>query len=101
MDLLFRQRQRRIFPQMFLFSLCLWGIKFTDHFPSVVNGVQFPIKQEPPVCRGWRLVCWKKGSWLLRKAQGSPALQHTALALAPDRRAFRVRLDPFQSARSC
>ena len=44
MDFLFRQRQRRIFSQMFLFSLSLWGIKFTDHFPSVVNGVKFPIK---------------------------------------------------------
>ena len=19
-----------------------------------------PLKQEPPVCRGWRLVCWKR-----------------------------------------
>ena len=101
MDLLFRQRQRRIFSQMLLLSLSLWGIKFTDHFPSVVNRVKFPIKQEPPVCRGWRLVCWKKGSWWLREAQGSPALQHTTLALASDRRAFRVRPDPFQSARSC
>ena len=41
------------------------------------------------------------GSWWLREAQGSPALQHTTLALASDRRAFRVRPDPFQSARSC
>ena len=32
---------------------------------------------------------------------GSPAFQHTALALASDRREFRVRPDPFQSARSC
>ena len=37
----------------------------------------------------------------MREAQGSPAFQHTALALASDRREFRVRPDPFQSARSC
>ena len=37
----------------------------------------------------------------MREAQGSPAFQHTALALASDRRVFRVRPDPFQSARSC
>ena len=43
---------------MFIFSPCLWRIKFTDHFPSVVHGVKFLMKQEPPVCRGWRLVGW-------------------------------------------
>ena len=83
--------------QMFPFTLCLWGIKFTDHFPSVVHGVKFLMKQVPAVCHGWRLVCWKKGSWYLR----SPAFQHTALALASDRREFRARTDPFKSARSC
>ena len=99
MDLQFRQRQRRFYTKVPFFPLSV-GNKFTDHFPSVVHGVKFLMKQEPPVCRGWRLVCWKKGSWQLRKAQGSPAFQHTALALASDRREFRVRPDPFQSARS-
>ena len=37
---------------------------------------------DPPVCRGWRLVSRKRGSWQLRGVQGSPALQHTALASA-------------------
>ena len=37
---------------------------------------------DTPVCRGWRLVSRKRGSWQLRGVQGSPALQHTALASA-------------------
>ena len=69
MDLLFRHRQRRIITHV-SFLLCLWGIKFTDHIPSVVNGVKFPIKQEPPVCRGWHLVCWKKGILVVERSPG-------------------------------
>ena len=53
-------RGRKTTMQQNPFPPCLWGIKFTARFPSVVNGVKFPIKQEPPVCRWWRLVCWKR-----------------------------------------
>ena len=53
MDLQWGQRQRRILFTNVHFSPCLWGMKFTDHFPSVVNGVKFPIQQEPPVCCGY------------------------------------------------
>ena len=38
---------------------------------------------------------------VFERSQGYPALQYTALALASDRREFRVRPDPFQSARLC
>lgn len=60
------------------------------------------LKQEPPVCRGWRLVCWKKGSWWLRKALGPPAaFQYIILAHISDRREVWARPGLNQSAQSC
>ena len=82
-------------------------------FPlSVVNKIYRPLSfcsawveiphEAGATCLPWvasRMV--EKRILIVKEGQGSPAFQHAALALASDRREFRARLDPFQSARSC
>ena len=102
MDLLFRQRQRRIF---------FTNVPFLPL--SVGNKIYRPLS----FCSEWGEIPYKTGAtclpWVASRmlekgilvVEGSPGISsfatHYFFALASDRRAFRVRPYPFQSARSC
>ena len=100
MDLRSRQRKRRFYTKVPFFPL------------SVGNKIYRPLSfcsawGEVPHETGATCLPWvasrmlKKRILVVERSPGSPDFQHTALALASDRREFRVRPDPFQSARSC